>query len=290
MIPRSPLMGTLCILFSVAMLQQVNAQCPDGTNLTRNTFCLVANWLDVPAPLPPNMVANGATYTLFGGQGSSGNPAVYKSGGGNGACNSHQNGFTGSLMVGNEVCAYQNGALSPSLPVSLLTYNVHKMGESINIEWETTSEVNNEYFTIERSYDLASWEEIARIEGSNLEVGNSQYLVVDKPEHSGSVLYRLSQQDVDGKLTILGIRSINMSGFVDKEVSLYPNPGSDVVYISPATLEIQSLDLIDYSGRTIKTTLPGQNFIELFDIIAGLYVVRITEKDGERQLRKLVVE
>lgn len=63
--------------------------------------------------------------------------------------------YTGSMTFGDETCTYSNGVL----PVVFQSLNVHK-NEGAVIEWITLSEVNNEYFAIERSTDGIIFHEI----------------------------------------------------------------------------------------------------------------------------------
>ncbi|NTW32643.1 MAG: hypothetical protein HGB12_08475, partial [Bacteroidetes bacterium] len=55
------------------------------------------------------------------------------------------------------------------LPVELLGFTASCNNETINIEWSTASETNNDYFTLEKSYDVSSWSTVAVIDG----MGNS---------------------------------------------------------------------------------------------------------------------
>ncbi|MBL0033140.1 MAG: hypothetical protein IPP27_13535 [Bacteroidetes bacterium] len=60
-----------------------------------------------------------------------------------------------------------------SLPVELVKFDVVEENNIIRISWTTASEINNDYFTIERSNDAINWIEIEKTDGN----GNStQYL------------------------------------------------------------------------------------------------------------------
>lgn len=85
------------------------------------------------------------------------------------------------------------------LPVELLDFDGKKMEEANLLHWQTQSENNSAYFTLERSLDMMSWD-IIDIEPA---AGNSQsvitYSFLDRGFANGRInYYRLSQTDTDG--------------------------------------------------------------------------------------------
>jgi len=50
-----------------------------------------------------------------------------------------------------------------SLPIELLSFNAVRKDSRINITWSTSTETNNDYFTIERSADAIHFTEIATV-------------------------------------------------------------------------------------------------------------------------------
>ncbi len=238
------------------------------------------------------MSSGGSIYVYQNGQGTNANPAVYKSGGGNGACNAHDTGFTGAITIGNTVCVYGNGILletNVTLPVSLISLDVQVKGRKALINWSTAAEVNNEYFLVERSSDLETWELIAQVAGKNLEAGATDYSVEDNAPVNGINYYRLSQKDFDGEITTLGARVVTLSGD-QNAFSIFPNPASDVINFTPATAEFVLVELIDSNGRIVGQSNSGQNFFNVSDKAAGLYIVRATEKSGSVHTRKVVIQ
>lgn len=87
------------------------------------------------------------------------------------------------------------------LPVEILSFDASCKEGSININWATASETNNDYFTLERSTDAANWVEFREIKGA----GNSKevrtYHVVDNDAGNRNVYYRLKQTDFNGTVT-----------------------------------------------------------------------------------------
>ncbi|MGB4603571.1 MAG: hypothetical protein WBI08_03935, partial [Bacteroidales bacterium] len=98
---------------------------------------------------------------------------------------------------------------SHPLPVTLLYFKVYCVGENVALKWETASEINCEYYLVERSSDGISWESVAYIQGAGNSNEVSTYSWVDNFDSKGKALYyRLTQFDYDGEYEVLGTQSI----------------------------------------------------------------------------------
>ncbi len=54
-------------------------------------------------------------------------------------------------------------------PIELISFDAKLNGGEVELHWVTASEINNDYFTIERSKDVLVWDEINNVNGA----GNS---------------------------------------------------------------------------------------------------------------------
>jgi hypothetical protein len=100
--------------------------------------------------------------------------------------------------------------LTTSLPIELMEFNGKENGVNNLLYWNTASEQNNNYFTLERTADGENWINVATINGA----GNSQevlsYSYLDSDYERGKVnYYRLSQTDFDGNSETFNIISID---------------------------------------------------------------------------------
>ena len=87
------------------------------------------------------------------------------------------------------------------LPVLLLSFDTKSISSSsCQINWKTTSEVNTEYFTIQRSEDGYSFQNLAQISAHASAVAGStlRYSYNDYNLPSGMAYYRLEFMDKDG--------------------------------------------------------------------------------------------
>lgn len=113
------------------------------------------------------------------------------------------------------------------LPIELTSFNLEKNKASVLLSWTTASEINNDYFGIERANDGKSWEEIGRIKGKGNSTTLSYYSFTDQNPSTGVSYYRLSQTDYDGTSTYSEIKSVNfVSDLYSAQMTLYPNPAT----------------------------------------------------------------
>jgi hypothetical protein len=168
--------------------------------------------------------------------------------------------------------------LSSPLPVTLSEFKVICNNELVNISWSTLTEINNDYFTIERSIDGINFEEITTIKGN----GNSNSLIkyswTDDNSIKETAYYRLKQTDFNGVFEYLGIRNVyceTLSGII-----IYPNP-----FENNFTIQLQenitypaSVEIMDYLGRKVYSQVieNATTKIVLDDkVSAGTYFVKV---------------
>lgn len=122
-------------------------------------------------------------------------------------------GTTGTTAAGTIVSAAAQTAYGPftlasvtsenPLPVELLGFFAEYKNRKVELSWATAAELNNDYFSVQRSGDGKIFREIMQVKG----VGNSstlnKYYAVDENPLPDISYYRLKQVDFDGseKLT-----------------------------------------------------------------------------------------
>ena len=175
------------------------------------------------------------------------------------------------------------------MPVQLVNFTAHEKGDGVMLEWSTSQELNNQYFSVERSADgNSNWFEIAKVEGS----GNSQvaknYTAFDKNPLAGNNYYRLKQVDYNGNYEYSRIINIKVNGS-QSSISVLTNPfhGSLSVNIQSAIPQNITASLIDITGKQIATekwSVSNGNSRKDFSNSAGLqpgmYILRITNNSG----------
>ena len=90
------------------------------------------------------------------------------------------------------------------LPVELLSFNTFVNREGVELRWATATEINNDYFTIERSNDLRMWEVLGFVGGSGTTSRPNSYSFTDTQPLAGIGYYRMKQTDFDGQYKYYG--------------------------------------------------------------------------------------
>src|SRR5690606_16141183 len=93
------------------------------------------------------------------------------------------------------------GVVNVPLPVQLLDFNARAEDSEVHLTWTTLTEINNDYFTIERSADGKDWEELVAVPGSGNTNTVRRYSWDDRKPLLGRSYYRLKQTDFDGTFT-----------------------------------------------------------------------------------------
>lgn len=72
-----------------------------------------------------------------------------------------------------------------------------------------------------------------------------------------------------------------------KEVSLYPNPVSDQLYISSEATAVQ-LSIYSLSGQLVKTVVPQGASVNVSELKSGLYMTKIRFEDGTSSFEQII--
>ncbi len=171
------------------------------------------------------------------------------------------------------------------LPVKLLSFDAKPVNQDVKVTWATASEINNDYFTVQRSTDGKSWSVIGIVNASENSGQTSDYNFTDKSPVSGVQFYRLMQTDLDGKTTLSNIVSVNMHVSLDAAtVSVYPNPVTDVVNVG---LSVASSDasVVIFNNMGMKVyEISGQSgkifTIDMSAFEKGIYTIEIHHENG----------
>jgi hypothetical protein len=161
------------------------------------------------------------------------------------------------------------------LPVELSSFAASVQGNSVVLNWVTTSEINNLGFEVERASSLPTgqagstspvqgWQKIGFVEGYGTTSEPKQYLFIDENISSGTYRYRLKQIDFDGTFEYSNEVEIDVD-FTPKEYTLYqnyPNP------FNPTTTIKYSLSF-ESEVKLIIHNLLGEKIMELVNGIQG---------------------
>ncbi len=182
------------------------------------------------------------------------------------------------------------------LPIQLLDFSAEALNGKVIVRWQTASESDNDFFSLERSLDARNFEEVTRIAGAGSSNEIRNYSFIDRLDIQNGVLYyRLKQTDFDGNFSYGKIIAVNvkckdfqlLSSYVEGDVLHLKIQNSRAVklvteIISPGGQSLFRKDIMSRKGQNhYKMTLK--------DIDTGVYLLRIYSPSG-MLVRKIFIE
>ncbi|MGY6561780.1 MAG: glycine-rich domain-containing protein [Luteibaculaceae bacterium] len=224
----------------------------------------------------------------LGGGGNGGNNTIVptagaaNSGGGGGCGNNNRQGAAGGSGI--VIIRYVE---SSTLPIELLSFDAKPLHGQVELTWTTLSELNNAYFSLERSKDGVFYEVIEEIPGAGNSSSRIDYNTIDQNPLTGISYYRLKQTDFDGQYAYFNPVSVTIQNNAKYEIMLYPNPASKLLnLVSKAeeyTVDVQNnLGEIIFRAKNLKQ-------LDLSNFPDGTYFIRATFPDNIPIVKKLII-
>jgi len=176
------------------------------------------------------------------------------------------------------------------LPVELVSFSAIRNEKDVILKWETATELNNDFFSVERSEDATSFNTISpNIKGAGTTSIPQLYSYTDVAAFNNQqktiLYYRLKQVDFDGSYSYSNIRSVEYSNNA-VEIKVYPNPAIKnvaILFYSTYSSDV-IIEIIDLNGKILiskpASIISGNNLfdIDLSLLTDGTYWIRITDK------------
>ncbi len=162
-----------------------------------------------------------------------------------------------------------------TLPIDIGKFEVTIMrGNNASLVWQTTTEINNEGFYIERSNNGREFESVGFVEGHGNSSEIINYRFEDKNLLPETYYYRLKQMDFNGTFKHSKIKSVTVKRFNNNDViSFVPNPARSYIelHIDVKEKTNVSVQIVDITGRLVE--------VQRFNLDIGKQTVRINLKD-----------
>lgn len=143
------------------------------------------------------------------------------------------------------------------LPVELVSFNAVVEGDAVKLEWSTASELNNDFFVVERMSASNTGIEIGRVNGQGTVQTSHTYSLYDENPQPGLNYYRLRQTDFDGTFTYSKIISVYVKDTDNsKGLNVYPNPAHN----EDLTVEVNDIK----NGETVTVVIFAAQKSEVF--------------------------
>lgn len=177
------------------------------------------------------------------------------------------------------------------LPVELLYFNPVCQGDKVISNWATASETNNDYFTVEKSADLSTWETVGVIPGSGSSSTMNTYSLTDNYPYVGFGYYRLKQTDFNGFINAFDPVAVscndngNTPAFDFVSVYSDQNGNINIDFTYPTEGENFNFTIYDARGRLVvqqsKTAVSGFNQITFDpkDFAFGIYLIALSNNE-----------
>jgi hypothetical protein len=198
-----------------------------------------------------------------------------------------------SICIG-DIKTFTITVLPENLPISLLRFNGICKDGALVLDWQTATETNNDYFTVEGSEDGYYYTPLLKVSG----MGNSNSILnytqtITNPYLSDIIYLHLRQTDYDGNYTISAPIAVeNCSKNTTSQIRIYPNPTTGALSIEHGVWSIENVEIYDVLGRRQKAEgrrqeAEGNIELDISHLPAGVYLVRI-QTEAEKVMRKVV--
>lgn len=189
-------------------------------------------------------------------------------------------GISASMIPSGSTRFITIGRINPVvLPITLLRFEATNIDNRyIDLHWETASETNNDYFTIERSVNGVNWQSIASVKGAGNSTTLLNYVCKDHQPLTGVSYYRLKQTDYDRNCTYSSIRAITLD---DNTLKIYPNPVSHLLTIEGKILDERNIRIFSALGTDVTSlvhmtkTNESKIVFDFSNLASGSYLVKV---------------
>jgi len=188
-----------------------------------------------------------------------------------------------------------------AVPIELLSFTATSVptpnpsqegNKYVLTEWTTTSEINTDFYTIERSQDGINWGFVGTIKAAGNSTVPLNYSLLDKNPYPGTSYYRLIQYDINGDYEIYGPVAVKLEGV--EIISIFPNPARDKIAYQVVSWEDTeaSIRVLDLLGREVivkkEAVQKGLNTfnIDVSGLRSSIYLIQIATETGNYYSRK----
>lgn len=190
-----------------------------------------------------------------------------------------------------------------TLPVQLVYFKTKVENGKVIAEWATASETNNDYFTLERSADGQTFEEVSRVAGAGNSNQTLTYSYTDDYPVNGPSYYRLKQTDYDGKFEIFKLAAVEVKAVQELQANTLsvnkvgPNPFDynffvDFELSADGPVEVR---LMNMQGSVVASEVVegyrGNNRYDFDDrqgLPTGTYILNLVQNNSSTKAIRLV--
>ncbi len=180
-----------------------------------------------------------------------------------------------------------------ALPVELLFFTARAAECKVILSWSTASELNNDYFEVQKSTDATVWTTIGKVDGNSTTNYKNDYSFEDEVSQNAVIYYRLKQVDFDGTAEYHHTITVETKRCNAAQISLFPNPAKNILNIKVSNSDRinMHITIINAVGRILQS-ISTNNTLTPIDITgypAGTYFLQINIDNGQSESMPFVI-
>jgi len=169
------------------------------------------------------------------------------------------------------------------LPVEFISFEAANAGSQVLVSWATATEMNSDYFTVERSADGLNFQKLLNVQAAGYSVGLRQYQAFDEKPLEGVSYYRLRQVDQDATESLTEVVAVQRGQTSGSVGVVWPNPTSGLLQWSGSvaqagsyTVSVLNLTGVEVFRQTLDLQAGTQQFgLDLSALPQGAYLLRV---------------
>lgn len=181
------------------------------------------------------------------------------------------------------------------LPVTLMSFTAKLNNDVVDLDWTTATEVNNDYFTVEKTINGKDFIYIDKIDGAGNSSQKLNYHTIDPQPFDGISYYRLKQTNYDNTFSYSNLVPVNV--IKNNGINIYPNPTADgkISLVFKNLIEPNSIiQVSDIKGKIVFSENIGtiefsKYYLNLNFLSKGLYFVKLIN-NSITETNKLIIQ
>lgn len=190
---------------------------------------------------------------------------------------------TNNTITVNNIIGFSDFGLEEGLtplPVTFVAVNLSYKNDRVTVDWSTASELNNDYFLVEKSANGIDFQAFEKVSGAGTSNRLNFYSAQDLNPYKGITYYRIRQVDYDGKYDFSSVKSISIPDNLNQQVLLSYLMQVQALYVENNSTAggLARLRVYNYSGTKVKSLdfqLTSAYLIELDNLLPGFYIATL---------------
>ena len=162
------------------------------------------------------------------------------------------------------------------LPAEWLEFTADQREDNgVDLNWSTQTEINNDFFSVERSADGLKWEAIGQVEADGNSDIQQRYTFLDRLPLAGDNHYRIRQTSLDGGTSFSEVETVVVA---NESIHCSPNPATSKVMIEMLNADEAIVTLRNELGQSVvvtRTVSPSKIELNTGELARGVYFLEV---------------